>query len=634
VSGIVGKLSFDPDEPVALGWSGQDAHAPRPRSAATNEREDVRVVSDSAITNAPHLREHLEQRGHRFRDGDDSELLAHAYEEWDVRCVDRVRGPFACAIWDDRRRRLLLARDRIGTRPLYFALLSGRGVAFASEIQSLLADPAVGREWCPEAIDAYLALGYVPAPLTAYRRISKLEPAQRLVVEGRRLHVDQYWDLPSATTGATLDERVTVLDELLAKCAGSASRNPAYVRRAGAAEAGPPSRLRDGVQEGGPAMAPTRIGLLYSGSTTSSTLLATVPPSVEPVVTVDLEQDASELIRSDAAACHLGRIRELEVIRSDASALAVEFAAHCDGPNADPSAVAQCAMYRAARRHMEVALTAHGASVLWAGYARHRVERLELAVRAWLGGPIAAIGAQLARPLRGSVKGSRALSHLRLPRAHACVVKHAYGLWDEEHRRAVYTRRFAWQVREANPFSRHLELYDGHGSSDPLERALYVDARTCLPDGVLASATYAARAAGLELRFPFLDDELVTLAATTPSRFKQRAGTGMRVLRQLLARKVPRALMPPLRARPAPHLWVRAALTSMVPDVLFAPRFDGRGIVSRPALCRLWEEHRRGRHDHARRLWSLVMLELWFRTCVDGDAEAEPLEYAVLKAAA
>lgn len=198
----------------------------------------------------------------------------------------------------------------------------------------------------------------------------------------------------------------------------------------------------------------------------------------------------------------------------------------------------------------------------------------------------------------------------------------------------MYTRRFAWQVRDTNPFRRHLELYDARGSSDALERALYVDARTCLPDGVLASATAAARAAGLALRFPFLDDELVTLAAMTPSRFKQRGGTGMRALRQLLAGKVPRALMPPLRARPAPRLWVHAALTSMVPDVLFAPRFDGRGIVSRPALCRLWEEHRAGRHDHARRLWSLVMLELWFRTCVDGDAEAEPLEYAVLKAAA
>lgn len=616
VSGIVGTLSFGHDELITLGWSGDAAAARSSRSAATNERGDVRVVSDSRITNAPHLRQYLEQRGHRFRDDEESELLAHAYDEWDIRCVDRVRGAFACAIWDDRRRRLLLARDSIGIRPLYFALLSGRGVAFASEIQALLADPAVGREWSPEAIDAYLALGYVPAPLTAYRRISMLEPAQRLVVEGRRLRIDQYRDLPSATSDATFDERVTMLDELLRRCAG-------------AAEAGPPSRLRDGVQEGGPA-----IGLLYSGSTSSSALLATASRDAAPAVTVDIEQDASELIRSDAVASHLGRIRELEVIQSGASAHAMEFAAHCDGPNADPSAVAQYAIYRAARRHMDVALTAHGANVLWAGYARHRVERLELAVRDWLGGPMAAIGARLARPLHGSVKGSRALSHLQLPRAHACVVKHAYGLWGEEHRRAVYTRRFAWQVRDANPFRRHLELYDGHGSSDALERALYVDARTCLPDGVLASATYAARAAGLELRFPFLDDDLVMLAATTPTRFKQRGGTGMRVLRQLVARKVPPALMPPLRARPAPHRWVRAALTSMVPDVLFAPRFDGRDVVSRPALCRLWEEHRAGRHDHARRLWSLVMLELWFRTCVDSDAEMEPLEYAVLKVAA
>lgn len=419
MSGIFGKLSFDPDEAIVID------------SAATNERGDVHVVSDSTISNAPHLREHLVQRSHRFQGAADNELIAHAYEEWDLRCVDRFRGAFAFAVWDEARRRLLLVRDHIGLQPLYFALLSGHGVAFASDIRALLRVPGVGRNWCPDAIDAYLALGYVPAPLTAYRRISKLEPAQLLVVDGRCLRVEQYWDLPFATTGATLDERVAVLEELLAAAARSQPTSTGAT------------------------------GLLYSGGTASSTLLAATPRRANPVVTIDVEEEAAELTRSDAAACHLGRTRELEVVRPDASALALDFSANCDGPTAGPSAVAQFAIYRAVRRHMDTAVTAHGAGVLWAGYARYRVERMELTVRAWLGGRLATIGAQIATPLHGSIKGARALSHLSLPKAHACAVKHAYGLWDDEYRRAIDTRAFAWLVRDANPFRRHLELYAG-----------------------------------------------------------------------------------------------------------------------------------------------------------------------------
>lgn len=638
MSGIIGKLSFDPEEPlvravlermldacverahlasagqstkavydapgIALGWCGaQDARAPG-APFGVNERLTVRVVADSMLTNAADVRAQLEARSHRFRGPSDSELIAHAYEEWGPRCVERLRGPFACAVWDEDARHLMLARDHIGIRPLYFALLPGHGVVFASEIRALLHDPGVGRQWCPDAIDAYLALGYVPAPLTAYRRVSKLEPAHLFLAEGRRLRVEQYWDLPTATTSVALDDRLGALDGYLRAAIGR-DRNE---ERAG--------------------------GILYSGSTASSVLLAAATRTAGPAVTVGIEQDGSELARSYAAARHLGHARELEVVAPDAPLLADEFTAHCDEPIADPSAIVQFAVCRAARRHVDRASTAHGASVLWAGYARHRVERVELAVRTWLGGPFATMSAQLARSFRGSVKGARALSHLALPPAGACAVKHAYGLWDDEHRRNIYTRDFAWQVRDANPFSRHLELYAAHESGDALERALYVDTRTFLPDSALASADRAALAAGLHLDFPFLDREIVALAAATPSSLKQRGSTGMHPLRRLLLRQLPRTLMPPARPQPPRHMWLRAALAAMVPAMLLATRFDCRGIVSRPALRKLWEEHRSGRHDHSHRLWSLLMLEFWFRELIDGDAAAEPLEYAVLKVAA
>ena len=155
---------------------------------------------------------------------------------------------------------------------------------------------------------------------------------------------------------------------------------------------------------------------------------------------------------------------------------------------------------------------------LWAGYARHRVERVESAVRSWLAAPLAAVGAHVARPLHDSIKGARALSRLGMQPADACAAKHSYGLWDEEHRRQLYTRGFAWEVRDANPFARHLELYAARDGADPLARALYVDVRTSLPDSLLAVAERSALAAGLRLRFPFLDRELVEFAAAIPSR--------------------------------------------------------------------------------------------------------------------
>jgi asparagine synthase (glutamine-hydrolysing) len=629
VGGIIGKLSFEADEAlarpvleqmldavhrshdgrgvytapgIALGCSGTSADQVL-TLVGTNERHSVRAIADSTISNAARLRAELERRNHAFRGHTDGELIAHAYEEWGPRCFEHLHGPFACAIWDEPNRRLLLARDHIGIRPLYFALLPGHGVVFATELRALFRDPGVTRDWCPAAIDTYLALGYVPAPLTPYRRVSKLEPAHLIVVEGRRLHVEQYWDLPASTSSDAAETTIAALD----RCLRGA------VRR----------HLKD----------PRVDGILYSGSIASSALLSAEPGTTQNIVTVDVEQDASEIERSQAAARYLGRSASVEPGTFGMPLLARELASHLGEPIADPSAVTQFATCVAARRHADCALAAHGAAVLWAGYARHRVERIEAAVRTSLAAPIATLGAGLARSLQDSVTGARALSHLSLPAADAYAVKHAYGLWEDEHRRAIYSRGFAWEVRDVNPFARHLELYAARDTTDALDRALYVDARTCLPDNTLASVERAALAAGLDVRFPFLDREVVEFAATVPGRLKQRGRVGMYALRRLLGRRLPPPLMPAAHRQRARHPWLRAALASMVPPVLLAPRFDGRGVVSRPALRQLWEEYRDGRSDHSHRLWSLLMLEFWFREFIDGDAAEVPLEYAVVKAA-
>jgi asparagine synthase (glutamine-hydrolysing) len=425
----------------------------------------------------------------------------------------------------------------------------------------------VGREWSPEAIDAYLALGYVPAPLTPYRRISKLEPAQLLEIDGRRLRLERYWDLPvAAPVSVVLDERLATLD----------------------------SRLRALLRQPAGGVA----GLLYSGSTASTVLLAASAPGRTLPVTVNVEEDASELSRSESAATSLGHRRQLELAAPDALTLAAQLASCVHEPIADPAAIVQLTVLHAARRHADSVFAAHGAAMLWAGSAPHQVDRT-----------------------RGRISSRRGARRL-------------YSCWDDQHRRGIYTRDFSWQVREADPFNRHLALHASHPSDDALERDLYVAFRTSLADGALPSADRAAAAAGISLQLPFLDRDLVVLAATTPSAIKRRGLTGMHALRRLLRRRLPRTLMPPATGPIAPHDWLRGTLPAMVPAVLLAPRFDERGIVSRVALRRIWDEHSRGKQDYAKHLWSLLMLEFWFRQCVDGEAAGEPLEYAVLKAVA
>ena len=537
---IIGKLSFDRlvsplDE----------------TSAGTSDARNIRAVADARLSNADDLRDMLERGGHRFSARTDAELIAHAYDRWGTHAFERLRGPFACAIWDEPNRRLVLARDHVGVRCLYYAVLQGQAVAFASDIRTLLRDPCVARDWCPNGVDAYLALGYIPAPLTAYRQVSKLQPAHYLLVEGRQLHVTEYWDFPTPRT-ATRSGSVTAIATSL--------RNA--VRR----------ELKDQKRE----------ALLYSGGTASSALLSVTPSIMGTPITLQVDQDPAELARSDRAASILGRVRELETLEHPLSSLIATVAAASGEPVADPSAMTQLAICAAAARRADVALGAHGAAILWGGHDR--------------------------RTLLSAV-------------------------WEDTRRRSIYTRGFAWKVRDANPFTWHLERWrsrvdDGH------DRVRYVDARTLLPDNVLAIAATASEATGISLRFPFLDYQMTELAMQTPVAVKYRSGVALHSIHQLLAPRLPRRLLPPTVPRPARHAWLRPVLTALVPSMLLGPRFDGRDIMSRPALRRVWNEHLAARPDHSRRLWSLLMLEFWFREFIDGDAAAEPLEYAVLVKAA
>src|SRR5467141_319098 len=390
-----------------------------------NEDGTIWVVFNGEIYNFADIRTDLERQGHVFRTHTDTEVIVHAYEEWGDRAVDRFRGMFAFGLWDERKRRLLLVRDRVGVKPLYYSVTAA-GVTFGSEIKSLLEDPDVPREWSPDAVDAYLALQYVPCPHTMYTAIRKLPPGHLLVAENGHTAVRQYWDLTFTGDGnpAREEEYLERLEALVTESI----------------------RLR--------LISDVPLGAFLSGGIDSSLVVAAMTQTASNrVVTVSMgfdEHAYNELEYAHTVARHLGTEAHEKIVRPDIVDLLPKLAWHFDEPFADSSAVPTYYVSAAAREHVTVALSGDGGDELWAGYGRHAVEQWETAVRRWFGTWGSRLAGRLAEHLSLGLKGTRSLRHLALSPADACAAKHAYGLFESHGRDALYSRDFAAQVQEAD----------------------------------------------------------------------------------------------------------------------------------------------------------------------------------------
>jgi asparagine synthase (glutamine-hydrolysing) len=308
------------------------------------------------------------------------------------------------------------------------------------------------------------------------------------------------------------------------------------------------------------------------------------------------------------------------VANPDVRDILPRLAWHLDEPFADPSAVPTYYVSEAARRRVTVALSGDGGDELWAGYGRHRVEHWETRVRGWLGPILSRTAGIAARALPHAVKGARSLSHLALPPDEACARKHAYGIFEGDARRSLYSEDLRAQTRDADPFSTFRAAYAACTSSDPLDRALYVDVKTYLVDDILTKVDKMSMAVSLETREPLLDHRLLEFAATVPTSLKLRGNTSKYLLRRVLHNRVPRSIVERGKQgfEPPTGEWLRGPLAGMTDALLFDGRLRSRGLFSQRVVSRLWEEHRTGRRDHRERLWTLVMLELWFREFIDG----------------
>jgi asparagine synthase (glutamine-hydrolysing) len=550
-----------------------------------NEDGRCHLVANGEIYNHADLRRDLAARGHAFRSRSDAEVILHGYEEWGDDIVKRLRGMFAFAIWDRDRERLLLARDRLGKKPLVYWEAAG-GLVFASELQALLADRTVPRLPDRTAIHHYLTFQYVPAPLTAFQGVRKLPPAHVLVFENGASRIERYWRLRFAPPHAMSEEDAA--DELL-------------------------RRLREAVRIR--LMSDVPLGAFLSGGLDSSTIVALMA-ECGPVQTFSVgfeEQEFSELRFARMVADRYATDHHEHVVRPRAADVLPKLVDHYGEPYADSSALPTYYLSQMTAAAVKVALNGDGGDELFAGYDRYKLLR-----------PFALLGRlpgqrTLGRTLADLLDGRAPLRLCRFLRALSNPPEESYArvmsYFSPEEKQALYTPEMQASVVGVDSYELLLERFRSSDAPDLLGRALHADTLTYLPDDLLAKVDIATMAHGLEGRSPLLDHELVEFVARLPTRYKLRRLTGKRLLRKVMRGRLPAAILTRSKMGFGVPIsrWLSGELRVLAEDVLLSSHARSKTILRSEAIDALWRAHVAGRRDHGARLWALLMLELWWR---------------------
>src|SRR4051812_15869838 len=565
----------------------------------SNENGTVHVVQNGELYEHRRLQAELERRGHRFTSHCDTEVLPHLYEERGARFAEGLRGMFAIAVWDARERRLLLARDPFGIKPLYYRV-SGSLLSFASELKALARQPGFSAEVDPEALEAYLAFNSVPAPLSIYREARKLPAGHVLEARGGEIRVLRY--------------------------ARPAPVDAAAVRRDGGAALAVElrERLRDSVRAHLEADVP--VGVFLSGGIDSSLLAAlAAQESAEPVRTFSIgfeERSFDELSRARMVARRYGTDHRELVLRPDAAALLPEIAAAFDEPFADSSALPTYVVSRLASEHVKVALSGEGGDELFGGYFTYVAD--VLAARARVRSLAAAARPLVERLPSSSRRVSLEYKAKRFVRAAARPPLERHHGWKEifsaDARAALVApdRRPAGADALAGWRTRYAET----AGAEPLARLQDVDVGTYLVDDLLVKTDRASMAHSLEVRVPFLDPVVAELALALPTSQKVLLTAKKRLLRRAAAGLVPRAIVHgPKRGFSIPAAaWLRGELRPFARDLLAPDAVRRDGFFRPDAVTRLLDEHDSGREDHSRPLWGLLCFQLWRQTAAGGGA--------------
>ncbi len=579
----------------------------------SNEEGTLWLVCNGEIYNFRELRRELEAKGYRFKTGSDSETLLHLYAEHGDAFVERLNGMFAFALWDARRRRLLVGRDRLGIKPVYVHD-DGRRLVFASEAKAILALPGLTPELDPAGLQSYLQLGYVPAPQSIFRGIRKLPQASLLAIENGRQDIRRYWRMPAAVDRAPSERD--------------------WVERVRA-------RLEESVRM--QMVSDVPIGAFLSGGIDSSCVVAFMARhSDRPVKTYSIgfeggaaESFYNELPFARQIAERFRTDHHEILVRPDVVGLLPQLLWHMDEPIADSAFITTYLVSEFARREVTVILSGVGGDELFGGYRRYLgdhylayFERLP----GWVRRAAAGIGERLP-----SDRHSPMLNRLRLARSFLASADLPF----EDRYRSyveVFPAAAAGQIARANGAERTDRLaaaMRAAASDDPLHRMLVVDAETQLPDDLLMLTDKMSMAVSLECRVPLLDHELVELAAAMPQAVKIRGGRLKHAMKAALAGVLPQeTLERGKRGFGTPFgAWLKGELAPVVRE-LFSPRaIESRGLLRHAAVAQLVADHEANRVDGTDRLLALLNLEVWARIFLDrrspSDVAAELKAMAV-----
>lgn len=566
----------------------------------TNETGSIQVVFNGEIYNFRQLRRSLEAKGHTFQTQSDTETIVHAYEEHGERCVDHFRGMFAIAVWDAERRRLFLARDRLGKKPLYYYKDDHRFV-FASELKALLRCPQVPRQVNPAAVEHYLRDGYIAAPGSILNNVFKLPPAHWLTfdLETRGMRVCSYWTPQySPKSAASFEDTAAELRQLLSEAVKL--------------------RLISDVPLGG----------LLSGGVDSSIVVGLMAEhSSRPVKTfsIGFEEDGfNELPYAREVARRFGTEHHELIVRPQAVEVLPDLVWHLDEPMADASALPSYYVAQMARRHVTVVLNGDGGDESFAGYNTHGAVMAYQRYQSIPGWARRGLIEVLLKAVPSGLSTDHPLSRARRLVAQSTQsLENQYSRWMTlclaETRNALYSDNFAKllrsQVFERNGHNDHHQL----GSLDWMLRS---DTLNYLPGDLLVKMDRMTMAHSLEARSPLLDQEVVQFAATLPEAYKRKGRLGKRILKAAFRNFLP----PTLLGRPKHGFsvpvdrWLRNGLKSMAADIVLGRCARERGLFSPATVLSLWNEHQEGRQNHGHQLWALMVMELWQRQFLDVPA--------------
>jgi len=621
--GICGVYHFDRDEPVHAGHieamkdllvhrgPDQDGTHVEPRiglghrrlsiiglsngrQPLSNETETVWVTFNGEIYNYRELRERLLGRGHQFRTSTDTEVLVHLYEEEGLDFVEHLRGMFAIGLWDRDKERLVLARDRLGKKPLYY-YANARWVVFASEIKAILSYPEVPRRPNLLALHHYMSLAYVPAPLTAFEGVACLPAGHTLVVSGGKTDLRRYWSIDFSSVERPLDQLERELDEAFDEA----------VR----------IRLESEVP----------LGVFLSGGVDSSAVAQRMSAQLEQQLvstTIRFEDPKyDESVSAAKLASLLGTEHHVRDVGPGSTAIIERLLWHFDEPFADSSALPTFFLCKAARESLTVALSGDGGDEMFAGYDRYAQIAREESLRSLIPAALRKLLLPLGAIYPHYARGRTFLENLNLRPDEAAF--NTFTHFGHRDKSSLYTADMrAFLTEDLRTSELFRSLYECCRDPSPITRAQHVDYKSYLVDDILVKVDRMSMAHSLEVRSPLLDHKLVELVATYPAAVKLRKGRSKFIFKKMLGRHLPKeVLYRPKQGFTVPlAAWFRGELQQLIQDVIFDGSLSRRGYFRKEFLESLWRIQQGGgrRHvDLGAHFWILLMLELWHRTYID-----------------